>query len=350
MNTKKRINWLEISFLALLLALFLWWFIPVKLAKNENRAGTGTDTMSAKPTKKQFSAVSLEARSAYVLDAETGAALYEKEPELQWPMASLAKLMVVFTASRLVPDYMLVRITSDDVMEEGDTGLLIGEEWNIKKLIDYSLVVSSNDGIRAIAGAAGAEIASAARIDSVSSAIPASFHSPPALSSPVPLPASHLSSSRSVPAVPAETLFVESMNKLARETGLTQTYFLNQSGLDLSGNLSGGYSSAKDVALLMREILKTNAHMLEATSFSKINIDSKNKIHAAVNTNKTLEKIPNVLASKTGYTELSGGNVVVVFNAGLDRPVVISVMGSSYDGRFSDLHALADATLEYFSK
>ncbi|HEY4500420.1 MAG TPA: hypothetical protein VJH25_01360 [Candidatus Paceibacterota bacterium] len=308
MNPEKKITWLEISLLALLTALFLWWLIPVKLAKNENK-----NEISAELTKKEFPIVSLEAKSVYVLDANTGEVFFEKESELQWPLASLAKLMVVFTASKLVPDYMLVRITSNDVMEEGDTGLLIGEEWNIKKLIDYSLVVSSNDGIRAIATVAGAEIVRFATTS-------------------------------------GEILFVDNMNKLAREIGLTETYFLNQSGLDLSSNLSGGYGSARDVALLVREILKTNIHMLEATAFSKININSKNKIHNAVNTNKVLERIPNVLASKTGYTELSGGNVVVAFNVGLDRPVIISVMGSSYDGRFSDLNALVDATLQYFAK
>ncbi len=295
------------SLIALMIALFLWWIYLVKqIAVND-------EVITEKNADHIFSSVSIEAKSAYVLDVSTDKVLFEKEPELQWPLASLAKLMVVFTASKLIPDYMLVRITADDVGEEGDTGLFPGEEWNIKKLIDYSLVVSSNDGIRAIAGIAGAELA--------------------------------LSSTTS-----PEVLFIERMNESAREIGLSETYFLNQSGLDVSGTLSGGYSSAKDMAMLMQKILKTNYHMIEATSFSKINIGSKNKIHDAVNTNKALEKIPNVLASKTGYTQLSGGNVVLAFNAGLDHPIIISILGSSYEGRFKDLNAIVKATLQYFAK
>ncbi len=328
MDPEKKVTWLEVSLLALVAALFLWWFLAAKTTMDRNETA-----MSARSAKKEFPALSLEARSVYVLDMSTGEALFEKEPELQWPMASLAKLMVVFAASRLLPDYMLVRILPDDVMEEGDTGLLIGEEWNIKKLVDYTLVVSSNDGIRAIAGAAGAEIA----------------RTVPAVSAPA---GSNLSapSTSPVATASAEALFVEDMNKLAGQMGLSETYFINQSGLDLSRNLSGGYSSARDIAFLVREILKTDAHMLEATSFAKIDIDSKNKVHTAFNTNRVVANVPNVLASKTGYTELSGGNVVLAMNVGLNRPVIISVMGSSYDGRFADLDVLVRATLEYFSK
>jgi D-alanyl-D-alanine carboxypeptidase len=103
------------------------------------------------------------------------------------------------------------------------------------------------------------------------------------------------------------------------------------------------------MALLVSHILKTNPHILEATSYSKISIGSKNKGHEAQNTNKVLNKIPNVLASKTGYTQLSGGNVVLALNAGIDHPIIISVLGSSYDGRFNDLNALVKATLEYLT-
>ncbi|MEK7607826.1 MAG: hypothetical protein AAB484_02825, partial [Patescibacteria group bacterium] len=303
-----KLTWLEMSLIAFLIALFLWWLYPTEVAK------TNDIIVVQKKGYNIFPSISIEAKSAYVLEVRTGKILFEKEPELQWPLASLTKLMVAFTASKLVPDYMLVRITSDDVGEEGDTGLFPGEEWNIKKLIDYSLVVSSNDGIRAIASIAGSQIAS-------------------------------LSATTSV-----DALFVERMNILAREIGLTETYFLNHSGIDVSGTLSGGYGSAKDVALLTAQILKTNSHILEATAFSKINIGSKNKIHDAVNTNKSLEKIPNVLASKTGYTELSGGNVMLAFNTGLDQPIIISILGSSYEGRFNDLNTIVKATLEYFAK
>lgn len=303
----KNYTWTEIVVVLLILVLF-FWFVPT-------REITKNNPEPAETTKSVFSVSDLEAKSVYVLDVKTGNVLFEKESELQWPLASLTKLMVALAAREIVPDYILVRITSDDIREEGDTGLLIDEEWNLQKLLDYSLVVSSNDGISAIASVAGSQIAGATSTSELS---------------------------------PNE-LFINYMNSMAREIGLTETYFLNHSGLDLSSTLSGGYGSARDIAILVDHILKKSPHVLEATTFSEINIDSKNREHNAINTNKSLESIPNVLASKTGYTKLSGGNVVLAFNVGLDRPVIISVLGSSYDGRFEDLSKLVDATIKYFA-
>lgn len=303
----KVIAYLELALLALLLALFLWWIYPenqnTNIESNEPRATTTSVAL--------FPSVSIEAKSAYIYDVVSGKVLYEKDASLRLPLASLAKVMSAFTASELLPDYMLIRITASDVREEGDTGLYPDESWNVKNLIDYSLMVSSNDGVKALASVAGSQI-------SATSTTP-------------------------------EKLFVEKMNASARAIGLKDTYFINQSGLDVNSSLSGGYGSARDMAALVDHVLKTKPGLLEATSLPATVISSKDFLHTAENTNKTLGDIPNVIASKTGYTELSGGNLVVAFNAGLNHPIIISVLGSSYDGRFSDMEALVGATLEYLS-
>jgi D-alanyl-D-alanine carboxypeptidase len=137
------------------------------------------------------------------------------------------------------------------------------------------------------------------------------------------------------------------MNALARELGLHESYFLNPSGLDVSTSLSGGYGSARDVAMLVAHILSSDPHLLEATSFNTLAISSKSAVHKVVNTDKALDAIPNVLASKTGFTDLSGGNLVVAFDAGLGHTVIIALLGSSYDGRFEDMKRLVDETVRY---
>jgi D-alanyl-D-alanine carboxypeptidase len=293
---------LQLACLALAVALFLWWIFPGKKEPKEIPVVENATTSQMA----SFPKVEIEAKAAYVYDVATEKVLYQKDAQLQWPLASLTKLMSALAASIIVPDYLLVRIQPIDLREEGDTGLYPDEEWNIGKLIDYSLIVSSNDGMRAIAAIAGSQLATS------------SSDSP-------------------------EKLFVGSMN------GLEETYFINQSGLDVTKTLSGGYGSAKDIALLVDYILKHNPHLVEATSFDNIVIASKNSLHPAVNTNKAILNIPNVLASKTGFTDLSGGNVVVAWNGGLDRPIIISVLGSSYDGRFADLTTLVKATMEYLA-
>jgi D-alanyl-D-alanine carboxypeptidase len=52
-----------------------------------------------------------------------------------------------------------------------------------------------------------------------------------------------------------------------------------------------------------------------------------------------------LIASKTGYTDLAGGNLAVAFDAGVNRPIVIAVLGSSREERFSDVEKLASAVL-----
>lgn len=304
----KSIAFIELGALATLVALFLWWIYPTPVA-----TVPGADTAIQIKPEPVFREVPTEAKAVYVFDATTGTALYAKNENLQLPLASLTKVMSALTASTLLPDYSLVPISLADISTEGDSGLYADEIWPIAGLIDFSLLVSSNDGMSALASVAGARVA---------------FDQ----------------------AKPPAELFVERMNTLAGEIGLQQTFFLNPSGLDESTSLSGGYGSAKDMALLVSHILATRPHLLEATSYSKTDVSSKSFVHPAVNTNKAIDAIPNVLASKTGFTDLSGGNLVVAFDAGLGHPVIISILGSSREGRFTDMQAMVDATLAYLAE
>ena len=70
----------------------------------------------------------------------------------------------------------------------------------------------------------------------------------------------------------------------------------------------------------------------------------------AKNTNIDVEKIPGLLASKTGYTTLAGGNLVVAFDASIGRPIIVVVLGSSQEGRFKDVQSLVNASIKYVSQ
>jgi D-alanyl-D-alanine carboxypeptidase (penicillin-binding protein 5/6) len=321
----KTVAYLQLALLALGLGLFVWWTLPTEVAVVPEVILTKAEEETS--TKPVFGDVMIEAKSAYVYDALTGEVLFEKHSDLQLPLASLTKVMTALTASNLLTDKDTVRITGDDLREEGDSGLVASEEWTVRNLIDFSLIVSSNDGARALASVAGAFL------DRASSTTPASS-APPA----------PLSSASSTDA------FVKEMNATAHRLGLRESYFLNSSGLDVSATLAGGYGSAKDMTLLVDHILKTKPHLLEATSFHSLNIASTAGNHAAVNTNKAIDMIPNVIASKTGFTDLAGGNLVVAFDAGIAHPVIIAVLGSSFDGRFQDMAQLVGYTVEYLAK
>jgi D-alanyl-D-alanine carboxypeptidase len=61
-----------------------------------------------------------------------------------------------------------------------------------------------------------------------------------------------------------------------------------------------------------------------------------------------VNRFPDLLLSKTGYTDLAGGNLVIVYDAGINHPIAIVVLGSTEDGRFTDVSQLIAATLAHF--
>jgi len=271
-------------------------------------AATGTTTASPS---NPFDGLKLEAKAAYVWDINGNKALYAKKGEVQLPLASLTKIMTAIVALERAPAESVVTIRKKFLKNEGDQGLRANERWHLKDIIEFTLVASSNDGADAVA--------------SVSTA--ASFFAP---------------NEREF----SERSFTDSMNVKAREIGLRQTYFTNDTGLDRSEAMSGAYGSARDVARLFAYALSTIPGVLEATRYEKVKFTSLNAIvHKAENTNPLVSTIPGLIASKTGFTDLAGGNVVIAFDAGPGKPIVVSLLGSSLNGRFSDMEKLVWATL-----
>jgi D-alanyl-D-alanine carboxypeptidase len=262
-----------------------------------------------------FPAVALEAKAAYVYDLREGKALFAKNAEARLPLASVTKLMSAVVASDLAPDYDTVKVSPDALATYGDSGLAVGERWSLKNLLDFSLLTSSNDGIHAIALA--------------------------------------LAATNKANASEAEVVgdFVAKMNTKAQALGLANTYFLNETGLDESETKNGAYGSAKDISTLFSYILTTRPELLEATRESAAVFVSLDQIlHPGQNTNILVSDIPGVLGSKTGFTDLAGGNVVFAFDPELGHPIVIAVLGSTADGRFEDAKKLVDATMRYITE
>jgi D-alanyl-D-alanine carboxypeptidase (penicillin-binding protein 5/6) len=264
----------------------------------------------AKPT--AFDSVTIGAKAAYVYDLAEQKVLYRKNEFAQLPLASLTKLMMAYTATELLPKDSKITIKKEFLEEDGDSGLLVNESWKLSDLLDFSLVVSSNDGARAIASVIGATDLKTDDYDL------------------------------------GRKDFINKMNLNAKALGLKQTYFVNESGLDV-GEVSGGYGSAIDVANLLAYMLKNTPDVLEATKDETITVDSLDAAHTGKNTNIDIGKIPGLLASKTGFTDMAGGNLAVAFDTSIGHPIIAVVLGSTEDGRFSDISALVNASFAYAS-
>lgn len=236
----------------------------------------------------------LEAKAALLYDPADGRVLYQKNGNDALPLASLTKLMTAHTVLAAFPDSAYVAVTRDDLRPEGDVGLRPGERFTLGELVDLALVASSNDAITAAAAAA--------------------------LGDPM-----------------------VALNKEAEALALTKTYFLNPTGLDVSKTSAGARGSAYDMARLAAAFYKKYPAYFEQTSRGEVRIAAAGHTIAEDATALPLQDIPGFVGAKTGYTDLAGGNVVAIFDLSLGRPVVAVILGSSYDGRFSDMRKLIGA-------
>lgn len=282
--------------------------------------------------KNPFAELILEAQAAYVQDVTTGEVLFAKNETAELPLASLTKVMTAVVARELVPEETVIEIPAEAIAQEGDTGLRAGERWRLGDILALTLTASSNDGAYAIASSLGALLNV--------TVLPPATDAPNEETPPAQAPKATISQT-------ADSFFVEKMNTKARELGMTGTFFLNESGLDRHEALSGAYGSAKDMAQLFTYTLSTYPETLAATRYPALQTTSLDDIvHEVENTNKRINAWPAVLASKTGFTDLAGGNLIVVFEAGPMRPIVVSVLGSSQEGRFDDVEKLLWASIE----
>lgn len=260
-----------------------------------------------------FQNIDITAKSAVVIDVINKTKIFSKNSSEPLPLASLTKVMTALVVSEILEKDENIKITREYLKPEGDSGLVVGDIWKAKDLRDFTLITSSNDG--ALALATLAEFKNKTEIGSST-----------------------------------KEEFIKEMNNKALKIGMVNSVFFNEHGLDKSMDRGGAYGSAEDVATLFEHVIKNYPEIIEATKYKNIELKSLEKKYNAENTNIFVNKIPNLIASKTGYTDLAGGNLVIAFDVGLNRPIIISVLGSTQEGRFEDALKLVNASIEYINK
>ena len=255
-----------------------------------------TQNLSAAAVQSQIKQVMLPdnallAKSAVLYELGTGRMLYQKNAHEQLPLASLTKLMSIEIVLSLKPADTPVQITRGDIAPDGDSGLHVGQTITLGDLIKFAIVASSNDAMEAAAASIG-------------------------------------------------NGFIDKMNAEAAAKGLTKTHFFNVTGLDINTKASGAYGSAYDVARLAALFYSDHPDFFELTTRADVSIDQNGKELTAKATALPLQNIPGFVAAKTGYTELAGGNLVAVFDLEPGHTVIAAVLGSTRDGRFSDVDTI----------
>lgn len=262
------------------------------------------------PQQPMLGDITIEGTAAFVWDAKSSRALYKKNPDAVLPLASITKLMTSLLTEELFDPEVKTTLSQAAISQSGDSGLAAGEKFTTEDLRTLALISSSNDAAFALGASVGSALGE---------------RNPTAQ-------------------------FVTAMNIRAEELGFDTLEFKNTTGLDLSISEPGAVGSARDITFLMEYIISEYPELLTSTTETEVLVYNADGVyHEAFNTNQFVTDIPNLIGSKTGYTDLAGGNLTVAFDAGLNHPVIITVLGSTRAGRFEDVERLVSAVQASFN-
>ncbi len=280
------------------------------IVENQSEYPQDNNTYPIATSVQKIDDVKIQAKAAYVWDVRGQRALFNKNAEEQLPLASITKLMTAMLAHELTADDNRATVPLSATLQESSSGLLAGEKLKVESLLQLALVSSSNDAAYTLGANAGALLGEG----------------------------------------DANAQFVEGMNIRAEELKLNTLEFWNTTGLDLSPSKAGAVGSARDVSFLMEHIIRNYPDLISDTQEEAMRIyNADGEYHDAINTNDIVNRIPNLIGSKTGYTDLAGGNLTVAFDAGFNRPIIITVLGSGREERFSDVLKLVAAVQDSVS-
>ncbi len=201
---------------------------------------------------------SLSAESAVLIEAESGAIVYEKNAHTRLPMASTTKIMTALVALELASPDTVICVDVRAVGIEGSSIYLCeGEKLTLEQLLYALMLESANDAAIAIALGLAKD----------------------------------------------EEAFVDEMNAKATSLGLSNTHFANPHGLDAEAHYTTAYELARITqAALQNPLLKT----IVSTRKTTIPHQDTNAVRLLVNHNKMLRQYDGCIGVKTGFTQKSG--------------------------------------------
>ncbi|HKY73712.1 MAG TPA: D-alanyl-D-alanine carboxypeptidase family protein [Patescibacteria group bacterium] len=226
----------------------------------------------------------LTAKGAIVIDQESGAILYAKNPDTQLYPASLTKLMTALVALDSYPLDAVLEITEESDAIGNTIHLQRGERISVQNLLKGLLIASGNDAAFALA--------------------------------------------RSYPA--GYDGFVQKMNEKARQLHMNNTTYRNVSGVEQEGHLT----TVRDMATLTKEALK-HPFVSQTVATQKLIISDVDGrfTHELETTNKLLGVVPGVEGVKTGWTT-EAGECLITKTMRNGHSVITVVLGS--EDRFGE--------------
>jgi len=237
----------------------------------------------------------LVARNAIVIDAETGAVLYQHDADTQVPPASLTKIFTAIAAIEITPLDRQMTATSGDLVGEASMGLVAGESDSFQTLLSGMLLSSGNDAAMTIARNLAA---TNGQVDSAS-----------------------------------VSPFVDYTNARIAELGATSTHLVNPHGLDADGHVT----TARDLATITRYGLLSLPAFGQALNQTTYTGDG----HTLFTTNPLSGTYPGLIGGKTGITDNAGYCLVEIAQRN-GETIIAVLLGSTAGGWAADASMLLD--------
>ena len=134
----------------------------------------------------------------------------------------------------------------------------------------------------------------------------------------------------------SEENFVNMMNAKAKELGMENTHFMNSHGIDEEGH----YTSAKDIAIMSRELITKHPNILNYTSIWMDTL--RNGEFGLSSTNKLIRYYDGATGLKTGYTSEALYNLVSTATRGDTTFISVVMKAPTSDIRMEETKTLLD--------
>lgn len=286
---------------------FLLAFLPVMLAP----AGQA-QAAAATP------ALNLNVKSAILIEAKTGKVLYKQNENQPYAPASMTKMMTEYLVLEAIKNKKITwdqTVTADEYAaflgKPGGSSVLLalGEQHTVRELYEAMAIYSANDATALLAKTVGG----------------------------------------------SEAEFVKTMNKKAKDFGMTQTYFATSSGFPLKdlkqfappSDRGDNVMSARDAAILAKELITTYPEVLETTKIPRkmfregtpqaLRMDNWNWMLPTL-----VKQYPGADGLKTGHTNDAGYCFTGTAERNGIRFIAVVMGTNSYLSRFSETAKLFD--------
>ena len=269
-----------------------------KFYENDDNFGLTTTALTNSPLK-------LSAKSAFSMEYDTETVIYSHNENERLPIASMCKIMTLLLCFEEIENGNLSleeEITvSERAASMGGSQVFLeaNAKYQVKELLKSIAVCSANDSC----------VAMAERISG------------------------------------DELLFTDKMNEKAKQLGATDTLFANCTGLPKEPQ----YSTAKDVARMLKELLKYDKYYEIGQVWMDTFQHPKGRVTEISNTNKLVKFYDGCDGGKTGFTNQAGYCLAATAKRNNLRIISVVIGEENSKTRFNDVKTTFDYAFANYS-